>query len=687
MDPAANIVVAVVAVLAIGWAATLGVLIPVVRSQRHRLSAAGVYRALFEIASDIVFIARASDLRIIEVNKAAERAYGYTRDELLKMTAVDLRAPESRGNDLASAMESLESGPARFDLVQMRKDGSTFPAENAAQRAALGGQDVYINAVRDMSERERARKALAVARDQAVEAARLKSEFVATMSHEVRTPLNGIIGMSDLLIQTALTPEQHEFAATIRDSAYSLLSIVNDILDFSKIEAGKLRLEIVEFEPVRLIESVADLLAEQAHKKQLSLMTYVDPQVPRRLLGDPHRLRQILVNLVGNAVKFTEVGAVSILATVNETSGDEVCVRIEVSDTGIGMSRDVVAKLFEPFTQADGTMARRYGGTGLGLSITKRLVELMDGEITVHSREGIGSTFGFTAWLASAPERPHADRPLELGDLRAMIVDDDPIARQILNKQLQSWGLVPTSFSSVADALAALRGGDRRFDVALIDLRMPESDGFQLCAEIREDPALANLRMILITAYDSGSVRKEAIARGFSAVLIKPIRQSQLFDCINGVLQRASPDLNAVHSFNGSEERWRGRILIVEDNSVNQRIARHQLRRLCDGDVQVVPDGQQAVEAVKSGHFDLVLMDCQMPIMDGFAATKAIRRAESFTGRHVPIVAMTANALDGDREACLVAGMDDYVPKPIQLDELRRALSRWLPKLEPASEP
>ncbi|MGH7683138.1 MAG: response regulator [Vulcanimicrobiaceae bacterium] len=646
------------------------------------MSALSGYRVLFEIVNDVVFIARASDLRIVDANRAAERAYGYTKDQLLKMTPPELRAAESRGEDLSAAMESLETGAARFDLMQVRKDGTTFPAENAAQRAFLGGEEVFINVVRDMSERERTRKELAAARDQAVEAANLKSEFVATMSHEIRTPMNGIIGMSDLLIQTSLTAEQREFAVTIRDSAYSLLSIINDILDFSKIEAGKLRLEILEFEPIRVIESVADLLASQAHVKRLSLMTYVDPKIPRRLLGDPNRLRQVLINMAGNAVKFTEVGAVSIVATLQEVTDYEVLLRIEVGDTGIGMSRQAVEKLFQPFTQADGTMARRYGGSGLGLSITKRLVELMNGSITVQSREGVGSTFGFTARFANAPHRPQVDQTLDLSNLNAMIVDDDAIARQILARQLESWGLKPASYPSTTDALVALQAENKQFDVALIDLRMPEHDGFELAAEIQKDPNLANLRMILITAYDSGSVRKNAIARGFSAVLIKPIRQSNLFDCIAGVLQRPQPTViaSAPDQLNG--ERWRGRILVVEDNSVNQRVARHQLQSVCDGEVTVVSDGQQAVEAVKTGEFDLVLMDCQMPVMDGFAATRAIRRAENFTGRHVPIVAMTANALEGDRDACLAAGMDDYVPKPIQASELRQALARWLPKHE-----
>jgi len=651
---------------------------------RRRLSDLSGYQALFDIVSDCVIVARASDLRIIDVNSAAVRTYGYTREELLQMTPPDLRAPESLGGQLDAAMNSLESGPARFDLMQMRKDGSTFPAENAAQKATLGGQEVFINVVRDMSDRERARQALATARDQALEAARLKSEFVATMSHEIRTPMNGVIGMSDLLIQTQLTPEQREFATTIRDSAYSLLSIINDILDFSKIEAGKLRLETLEFEPVRVIESVADLLAAQAHAKRLSLMTFVDPRIPRRLLGDPNRLRQILINLVGNAMKFTETGSVSIVATMQEGADDDVCIRVEVSDTGIGMSREVVEKLFQPFTQADGTMARRFGGTGLGLSITKRLVELMNGTIAAHSKEGLGSTFGFTAWFQLAPEHTRANELVDLSNLEALVVDDDPIARQILCRQLQSWGLRPASYASAIEAYAALQTGFRHFDVALIDFRMPEHDGFDLGARIREDPKLADLRMILITAYDSGRVRKDALQRGFSAVLIKPIRQSQLFDCIAGILKREEDRAEDTASYE-ERDRWSGRVLIVEDNSVNQRIARRQLERLCNGDLTIVSDGQQAVEMLASREFDLVLMDCQMPVMDGYTAARAIRRAESLTGRHVPIVAMTANALEGDRDACLTAGMDDYITKPIQTEELRQALARWLRKAEPVA--
>jgi PAS domain S-box-containing protein len=650
---------------------------------RERQEGLERYGLLAKTARDIIMFIRVADLRIVEANDAALRAYGYTREELLQLTAPELRLPADRA-DVPAVLEAIRSaGGSRHEAVQARKDGTTFPVEIVAQMATIGGEAFILNVVRDISERERARQTLAAARDQAMEASRLKPEFVATMSHEIRTPMNGVIGMTDLLLQTAMTSDQHEFATAIRESALALLTIINDILDFSKIEAGKLELEVIEFEPVRVIEGVADLLAPQAHAKRLSLMTEIDPAIPRLLLGDPGRLRQILINLLSNAVKFTDSGNVSVIAVLEERIGGDALIRISVTDTGIGMSKQVREKLFQPFTQADGSVTRRFGGTGLGLSIAKRLVEFMHGSIGIESKEGEGATFSFTAWFQHAPERTGQTKPSpRFEGLRALIVDDDPLARDILTRQITSWGMKATCFATATEALAAMRAAPERFEVAIIDLRMPEIDGLELGREIRRDARLDGTQLILITAFDDGAVGKRAVDAGFSAFLTKPIRQSQLLDCIISIMDlKETPRQTIVPVFAPAERSRRsGRVLVAEDNAVNQRVAQRQLERICSDEVVIVADGQEAVEGARSGDFALVFMDCQMPVMDGLAATRLIRKAEVLTGRHIPIVAMTANALEGDRDACLTAGMDDYVAKPIQFEELQRAVARWLPE-------
>ena len=551
-----------------------------------------------------------------------------------------------------------------------------------------------VGAIQDITEQKRIEQDLAEARDQALDASRLKSEFLATMSHEIRTPMNGVLGMIDLLLDSRLSQQQRDFAVSARDSAGALLTIINDILDFSRIEAGRMVLERLDFEPTQSIEAAAEVLAAKARERDVSLMTYVEPDIPRVLRGDPGRLRQVLINLVGNAVKFTENGEVTVRATLVRATDAYAAVRFTVSDTGIGMSPLVQRRLFEAFSQADASTTRKYGGTGLGLAITRRLVELMDGTIGVESEEGKGSTFWFTARFERSP-LPALTAPalsqVDVGGLRVMVTDDMKATREIVHSYILSWGMRNGSAASAREALAMLREAvaeNDPYDVAIIDMMMPEMDGFGLARAITADPALARTRLILLTAFDQRGQGEQALEMGFSAYLTKPIRKSQLFDAIASVTaehhagslsDNGAPDDVDAPAASTSETPERSIVLLAEDNPVNQKVAQVHLERL-GYTVNLVDNGRKAVEALDgASRYALVFMDVQMPEMDGIAATRAVRKAELTSGRHVPIVAMTANAMEGDREACIAAGMDDYISKPVNRDRLREVLNRWVP--------
>ncbi len=523
---------------------------------------------------------------------------------------------------------------------------------------------------------------------QAEQANRAKSQFLANMSHEIRTPMNGVIGMIELLKDTELAPKQRRFADTVHTSAESLLNVINDILDFSKIEAGRLELESMDFDLRQTAEDVCELLAEKAQSKGLELACVIDDAVVTQVHGDPGRLRQILINLIGNAIKFTERGEVVARITAETPDPQGGRLRFEVKDTGIGIDPEARARIFHAFTQADGSTTRRYGGTGLGLAICKQLAEMMGGAVGVESEPGRGSTFWFTARLGRAEATPPGPpgRSKGLQGLRVMIVDDNATNRELLQHQVTSWGMTNGCAESGAQALTMLRsaaGEGRPYDLAILDMMMPGMDGMQLARTIKADRTIASLRLVILTSMGLRGDAAEARRAKIEAYLSKPVRQSELYNCLATLMGRAPNKEGLVtrHSLSEARPSLKGHILLAEDNAVNQEVVRAMLESIgCQ--VTITADGEAVLEALARNTYDLVLMDCQMPKKDGFEATAELRRREQATpgGARIPVVALTANAMEGDRERCLEAGMDDYLSKPLRQDALVAVLARWLPR-------
>ncbi len=619
--------------------------------------------------------------KIVSTNPAFEQLYGYKSDELIGVKLDTLVATPETVEEAASYTRQSMAGSLHAIGKRRRRDGSLVDVEIFGAPVAVGGETVGTVAIyHDISEIMRAR-------EEAEQANRAKSQFLANMSHEIRTPMNGVIGMLELALDTTLTSEQSDYVQTALQSAEALLALLNDILDFSKIEAGKLELEKIDFDLRNTVEDVAYTLAKRAQDKGLEMACLIHPDLSSDLRGDPGRIRQILVNLVGNAIKFTDQGEIVVRAEPTEQTQTYAVVHFSVQDTGIGIPIERQAAIFDRFTQADGSTTRKYGGTGLGLTISKQLVEAMGGKIGVQSTPGAGSIFWFEVKFEKQAREKKATAPLTLGPVnltqaRILVVDDNQTNRTILTKNVEALGSRVDAVASGAKGLESLRNAVRAGDpyhVVLLDMQMPGMDGEQTARAIKSDPAMHHVKIIVLTSMGQrgDAVRLEAL--GCSGYLLKPVKQQMLFDAIVAALSReneAKPGLITRHVL--AEQRKTGlRLLLAEDNAINQKLAVVLLQK-AGYSVDAVETGVQALEKFKTSQYSAVLMDVQMPEMDGFESTHRIREWEQESRGHIPIIAMTAHAMQGDRERCLEAGMDDYVSKPLEPKVLFNTLDRWL---------
>jgi len=654
-------------------------------------------------SSDDAIIGKTVDGVVTSWNPAAERLYGYRADEIVGQSARILVPPVHQAEESSILAAGAEGGRHRYETERVRKDGVILPVSLTVSPILADGQVVGLSVIgHDITDRKRAAEALAAARDQALAGSREKSEFLATMSHEIRTPMNGVIGLTGLLLDTPLDEVQRRYATGVRGAGEALLGIIDDILDFSKLDAGKVELEQVAFDPRQLVEEVGLLMASTASGKGLEIVAYCAADMPVALRGDSGRLRQILLNLASNAVKFTAQGEVVLSVTTlpSDEAGDPTgaAVRFAVRDTGLGIDPAIHERLFQPFSQADASTTRRFGGTGLGLAICQRLVEAMGGRLDLDSTPGQGSTFSFVVTL---PLCAGVSAPAILPDLlqgaRVLVVDDNETNRLVLSAQLSAWGMVPDLAADARSGLVLLRAAadtGKPYPMAVLDLCMPEMDGLSLATVMAADPVLAQTSTMILTS--AGPLDAAAAARaGVRRWASKPVRSSELYGALMQLAAqttRVALPADAVSAPAAAvatipqPRASRGSVLVVEDNEVNQLVAQGVLHKL-GFTVELAADGRLALDALQAQRFDLVLMDCHMPEMDGFEATAEIRRLEgdrrrgdrrAGARRRMPVIAMTAGVLAEDQERCRAAGMDDFVAKPIDVELLEQALVRQL---------
>lgn len=640
--------------------------------------------------TDEGFITTNAEGIVLEWNAQAERMFGWLRHETIGKPLSDLIIPEAMRSfhDEGIKRFTTTGGDSKLFSRQLsveavHKDGHSFPVEMSVTPIKIGDETIFCAFVRDISQRRDYERKLSRARDQAIKATKEKSRFLANMSHEIRTPLNAVIGLSDLLERTKLSDEQRELIGTIKSSGTVLLDLINNILDYSKIAAGKLELELVEFEFVPVVEETGEILASKARAKQLSLMTYVDPAIPIVLRGDAGRVRQVLINLMDNAIKFTEAGEITVRAIEKMRSNEKITVRFEVTDTGIGISNVKLDGLFKPFTQAEASITRNYGGSGLGLSISKKLLSMMGGTMGVHSQLGNGSTFWFEVQLEMT-KQGWRTRRLDIDDTSVLVINGPPGSSGIMHDYFHSWGLKAEKAVTFSHAIEL--ADEEKFDIVMIDAEPPLDEWCKLIKNVKRT-SLRDAKFVLLSPTNDETIGEKALASGYHAYLPKPIKQSRLFDCIASLVygtefdsqvepSKAAESVANITSTKPNDSRL---VLVVEDNPVNQKVALLQLRDLGLA-AHAVGNGKEALVATQTTNYALILMDCEMPEMDGYEATGEIRKAESLTGKRTPIVAMTAHAMPGDKEKCIAAGMDDYISKPVNQAKLSDVTSRWLDK-------
>ena len=669
-------------------------------------------QAVLDAATRVSIIATDVNGVIDVFNVGAERMLGYSAEEMLGKQTPQVIHLESeimaRSQELTGELgrqiegfrvfvENASRGqPDEREWTYVRKDGSRLPVNQVvtARRDREGHVIGFLAIAIDISARKRAEADILKAKEAAESANRAKSDFLANMSHEIRTPLNAIIGMTELVLDTELSLSQHEYLGMVNESGESLLAIVNDILDFSKIEAGKLSLEETPFNIREHLGDTLKSLALRAHRKRLELVCHIAPDVPSIINGDPHRLRQLVINLVGNAIKFTEVGEIVLDVAVERVEETGPMLHLQVADTGVGIPQEKLDTIFEAFEQADTSTTRRYGGTGLGLAIVSRLVDLMDGNIWVESEVGHGSVFHFTARFkqldSEAPQTDSNSHPPQLNGLRVLVVDDNASSRRILKEMLENWGMQPHTASNLRDGIAELRRSSEiraPYALALVDSSLPGGDGLELVRQIRAQGPAQGEVIMLLTSADRADAISHFQQLGVSGCLIKPIKQSELLDAIVAAVGTSRQVMIEAPSSGSVRIAARSRsILLAEDSPINQKLAIGLLERWGHR-VAVATTGLEAVRLTAEQSYDLVLMDVQMPELDGLDATRQIRRREQQQGGHLPIIAMTAHAMKGDRELCLQAGMDGYLMKPIRAEQLFRQIEEVATMTAPSAGP